>query len=136
MPCWMRYIESYANKYRLKEILLGAFQYQMNCYAESSVTNGPRPSLRVRVLVGTKPSPNWLSGSSINPNCRFGYGSINICQPVSIGRVLSGSSSWSMCKYIYGTGLCYLIMVLIQYRLFDNHECHFGCFLGCEIHNI
>jgi hypothetical protein len=50
--------------------------------AGSSVSNGSGPSLRVRVRVGTEPKPDWRSGSSINPNCRFGYGSMDISLPV------------------------------------------------------
>jgi hypothetical protein len=52
------------------------------CAATGSVSNGSGPSLRVRVRVGTEPEPDWRSGSSINPNCRFGYGSIDISLPV------------------------------------------------------
>jgi len=102
----------------------------------SSVSNGSGPSLRVRVRVRTDPSPNWRSGSSINQNCRFGYGWIDISLPVWIGCVFSGSSGGSICKYIYCTCLCYLIMVLNQNRLFDIHESQFVCFLGCETDNI
>jgi hypothetical protein len=47
-----------------------------------SVSNGSGPSLRVRVRVGTEPEPDRRSGSSIDPNCRFGYGSIDISLPV------------------------------------------------------
>jgi len=65
-----------------------------------SVSNGSGPSLRVRVRVGTEPQPDWQSGLSINQNCRFGYGSIDISLPVSIGRVLSGLYSGSICKFI------------------------------------
>ena len=48
----------------------------------SSVSNGSGPSLRVRVQVGTAQEPDRRSGSSINPNCQFGYGSIDISLPV------------------------------------------------------
>ena len=48
----------------------------------TSVSNGSGQSLRVWVRVGTEPEPDWWSGSSINPNCRFGYGSIDISLPV------------------------------------------------------
>jgi len=68
--------------------------------AIDSVSNGSRPSLRVRVRVGTKPEPDWWSGSSITPNCRFGYGSIDITLPVWIGRVPSRLYSGSICKFI------------------------------------
>jgi len=47
-----------------------------------SVSNGSGPSLRVRVRVQTEPFPNWRSGSSINPNCPLGYGSMVNSQPV------------------------------------------------------
>jgi len=47
-----------------------------------SVSNGSGPSLRVRVRVQTEPLPNWRSGSSINPNCPLGYGSMVNSQPV------------------------------------------------------
>jgi len=47
-----------------------------------SVSNWSGPSLRVRVRVGTEPEPDWRSGSSINPNCQFGYSSIAISLPV------------------------------------------------------
>ena len=101
-----------------------------------SVSNGSGPSLRVRIRVGTEPRPNWLSGLSINPNCLFGYGSINISLPVWIGRVFSGSSSGSICQIIYRTCLRYLIIELNQYRSLDIHESQFACFLGCDIDNV
>jgi len=44
----------------------------------ASDSNGSGPSLRVWVRVGTELHPDWRSGLSINPNCRFGYGSIDI----------------------------------------------------------
>jgi len=53
-------------------------------WASTSVSNGSGPSLRVRVRVGTKPEPDWRSGWSINLNCRFGHGSIDISLPVWI----------------------------------------------------
>lgn len=31
-PCWMKGIDSYASRYRQEEILMGAVQYQINCY--------------------------------------------------------------------------------------------------------
>ena len=66
----------------------------------SSVSNGSGPSLRVRVRVGTEPEPDWPSGFSINPNWRFGYGSIDISLPVWIGWVPSVLYSGSICKFI------------------------------------
>jgi len=65
-----------------------------------SVSNGSGPSLRVRVRVQTEPLPNWGSGSSINPNCPLGYGSMVNSQPVWIGRVVSGSHSGSIYRFI------------------------------------
>jgi len=49
---------------------------------QTSVSNGSGPSLRVRVRVQTELLPNWRSGSSINPNCPLGYGSMVNSQPV------------------------------------------------------
>jgi len=66
----------------------------------SSVSNGSGPSLWVRVRVQTKPLPNWRSESSINPNCLLGYGSMVNSQPVWIGRVVSGSPSGSIYRFI------------------------------------
>jgi hypothetical protein len=60
---------------RHKDIVLGV-------RGIASVSNGSGPSLRVRVRVQTEPLPNWLSGSSINPNCPLGYGSMVNSQPV------------------------------------------------------
>jgi len=67
---------------------------------KASVSNGSGPSLRVRVRVGTEPQPDWQSGSSINPHCRFGYGSIDFSLPVLIVLVLSGLYSGFICKFI------------------------------------
>jgi hypothetical protein len=68
--------------------------------ATTSVSNGCGPSLRVRVWVQTEPLPNWRSGSSINPNCRLGYSSMVNSQHISIGRVVSGSHSGSIYRFI------------------------------------
>jgi len=54
----------------------------VTCPGPGSVSNGSGLSLRVRVRVRTEPSPNWRSGTSINPNCPFGYGSIDFSLPV------------------------------------------------------
>ena len=85
----------------------------------TSVSNGSGPSLRVRVWVGTEPEPDGRSRSSINPNCRFGYRSIDISLRVWIGRVPSGLYTGSVCKFIYHACFCYSIMVLNQNRSFD-----------------
>jgi len=69
-------------------------------YDRYSVSNGSGPSLRVQVRVRTEPLPNWRSGLSTHPNCEFGYGSMQISQPVWIGRVVSGSPSGSICRFI------------------------------------
>jgi hypothetical protein len=61
-----------------------------------SVSNGSGLPLRVRVWVQTEPLPNWRSGSSINPNCPLGYGSMVNSQPVRIGRVVRRSPSGSI----------------------------------------
>ena len=66
----------------------------------NSVSNGSGPSVRVRVRVQPEPLPNWRSGSSINPNRQFGYGSMANSQPVQIGRVISGSPSGSIYRFI------------------------------------
>jgi len=50
----------------------------INC----SVSNSSGPVVRVRVPVGPDPFPNWRSGSSIHPNRQFGYGSMDISQPI------------------------------------------------------
>ena len=65
-----------------------------------SVSNGSGPSLRVRVWVTTEPLPNWQSGLSTHPNSQFGYGLMQTSQPVWIGHVVSGSPSWSICRFI------------------------------------
>ena len=65
-----------------------------------SVSNGSGPSLRVRVRLQTGQLPNWRSGLSINPNCLLGYGSMVNSQPVWIGRVVSGSPSGSIYRFI------------------------------------
>jgi hypothetical protein len=101
-----------------------------------SVTNGSGPSLQVRVQVGTEPEPDSRSKSSINPNCQSGYSSIDISLPIWNGLVLCGLFSRSICKYIQHAGLCYLIIVLNQNRLFDIQESHFPCFGCCMIDNI
>ena len=71
--------------------------YNPSSYRLLSDSNGSGPSLRVRVRVRTEPLPNWWSGLSTHPNCQFGYGSMQISQPVWIGRVVSGSPSGSIC---------------------------------------
>jgi len=48
----------------------------------TSVSNGSGLSLWVRLLVQTELLPNWPSGSSTNPNCPLGYGSMANSQPV------------------------------------------------------
>ena len=48
----------------------------------SGVSNGSGWSLRVWVRFGTKPAPSWQTGSSINRNRPFAYGSIEISLPV------------------------------------------------------
>jgi len=65
-----------------------------------SVSNGSGPSLQVRVGVQTEPLPNWCSGLSINPNCPLGYSSMVNSQPVWSGRVVSGSPSGSIYRFI------------------------------------
>ena len=72
----------------------------LDCGLPVSVSNGSGPSLRVRVRVQTEPLQNWRSGSSINPNCPVGYGSMVNSQPVRIGRVFSGSPSGSIYRFI------------------------------------
>ena len=47
-----------------------------------SVSSGSGASIGVRVRVAIEPLPDWRSGLSIDPNCRFGYGSIDISLPV------------------------------------------------------
>jgi hypothetical protein len=66
----------------------------------TSVSNRSGPSLRVRVWVKAELFPNWRSGLSTHLNCQFGYGSMEISQPVWIGRVVSGSPSGSICRFI------------------------------------
>jgi len=69
-------------------------------YNLGRVSNGSGPSLRVWVWVGTKLSPNWSSGSSIHPNYQMWYSSMEISEPVWIGRVVSGLSSGSVSRFI------------------------------------
>jgi len=66
----------------------------------NSVSNGTGPSLRDRVRVRTELLPNWRSGLLTHPNWKFGYGSMQISQPVCIGRVVSGLPSRSICRFI------------------------------------
>jgi hypothetical protein len=65
-----------------------------------SVSNGSRPSLRVWVRVQTKLLPNWPSGTTMNLNCPLRYSCTVHSQPVWIGRVVSGSPSGSMYRFI------------------------------------
>jgi len=70
----------------------GVIAMTMYCQLESlmldagvvitSVSNRSGLSLRVWVWVRTDPEPDWRSGSSIHPNCRIGYGAIDISLPV------------------------------------------------------
>ena len=69
-------------------------------YDIGSVINGSGPSLRVRVRVQTELLPNWRSGSSLNPNCLLGYRFMVNSQPVRIGRVVRGSPSGSIYRFI------------------------------------
>lgn len=65
-----------------------------------SVSNGSRLVLRVRVWVGTEWFPNWRTWSSMHLNRQFGYGSMDISQPLWIGRVVSRLSAGSICIVI------------------------------------
>jgi len=64
-----------------------------------SVSNGSGPSLQLRVGVQPEPSRNWWSGWAINLNRRLGYGSMVNSQPVSNGRVVSGSPCESIHRF-------------------------------------
>jgi hypothetical protein len=102
----------------------------------SSISNSSRRSHRVRVRARTELSPNRQSGLLIHRNCPFGYSSIDISLTVWIGRDLSGTSSGSICEFIYHTCLRYLTVEINQNRLLDIHESNFAFYLGCEIDNI
>jgi hypothetical protein len=70
---------------RGKHFMISCKGYVNSCGDSSgvdSVSNGSGPSLRVRVRVGTEPESDWRFGSSINPNCQFGYDSIDFSLPV------------------------------------------------------
>jgi len=104
--------------------------------AATSVSNGSGLSLQVWVRVGTEPAPDLRYGLGINPNCRFGYGSVENSLLVWVGRILRRLSSRSIGKYTECDCLCCLILVLDQNRLFDIQESQFACFAGCDIDNI
>ena len=82
----------------------------------SIVSNGSGLSLWVWVQVGTQQLRNWRSGASIHLNCLFGYCSMEISQPVLIGRVVTGLSSGSVCRFIECSCFCCLI------RVFDHNH--------------
>jgi len=63
-------------------------------YHQYSDRNGSWPLILVRVLGKTELLPNWQSRLSMNPNCQFIYGSLDICRPVWIGPMISKWWSW------------------------------------------
>ena len=75
------------------------------------VSNSSGPPLWLRVQVRTEPSPKKRSGWSIHLNCQFGYGSMDISQPIRIGQVVSVLSSGSICRFVYCSWFCCLIIV-------------------------
>jgi hypothetical protein len=83
-----------------REYRLSGAAICQNWRSTLSVSNGSGQSFRVRVRVQTEPLPNWRSGSSINPNCPLGYGSMVNSQPVGIGWVVSGSHSGFIYRFI------------------------------------
>jgi len=89
-------------------------------YVRDSVSNGSRVSLRVRVQVHTEPLPNWRSWFSIQPNRQSWYGSMEISQPVWIGRVVRGSPSGSIYRFTLGSCWCSLIIVAYQNPIFNS----------------
>jgi len=86
----------------------------------ASVNNGSGPLCLVRVTVHTEPGPNWSSGLSINTNRQLRYGSMVYSQLVWIGRVVSGSPSGSIHRFIWGTRFWSLLIVSYQNRVFNN----------------
>jgi len=83
-----------------------------------SVRNSSGASLRVRVQ--TETLPNWRSRWLINPNCPLVYGSMVNSQHVWIGRVVSGSPSKSIYRFILGSCICTVLIVSYQNRVFSN----------------
>jgi len=79
---------------------LGKPQLCSRLFTPPSVSNNSGLSLRVRVLVRTKPLTHWRSRLSKIPNRQFGHGSMEISQPVRIGWVVSGLPSGSICGLI------------------------------------
>ena len=65
-----------------------------------SVSNGSGPSNWDRVWVRAQMLANRRSGLSIHLKRQFGSGSMLISQPVWLGRVVSGSPSGSVCRFI------------------------------------
>jgi len=85
-----------------------------------SVSNGSGPSLQVRVWVQTEPLPNWRSWLSLNLNRQLGYCSMGNSQPICIGWVGNGLSSWSIHRLIYGSCFWSLLIVSCRNRVFNN----------------
>jgi len=69
-------------------------------FTKSSVSNSSRPWHQGQARVETEPLPNWRCWLSIYPSCQFGYSSMDISQPIWIGRVVSRSPSGSICRFI------------------------------------
>ena len=103
---------------------------------QSSVSNGCGPLLWVRVRVRFELATNWRSRSSINPNRRFRYVSIEISLPIWIRRDLSRLSSGSICKYVQFSCHCCLIIVLNQNGIFNIQDSDCACFAGYDVDNI
>jgi len=91
-----------------------------------SISNGSGPSLRVRVWVQTELSPKLWSGLSTHPNHQHRYRLMEISEPVWIGRVVSGSPSWTSYTFIYGP--CFavwkLCLIKIVYSMANNLFLH------------
>jgi hypothetical protein len=82
-----------------KKFILGRC-YQGHFLHFASVNNSSGPSLRVLVRVRTELLPKWWSWLSPHLKYQFGYSWMDISQSVWIGRVVSGSPSGSICRFI------------------------------------
>jgi len=81
------------------------------------VISGLRPPLLFGIWVRTETSPITQSRLSMDLNCQFVYGSMDISQAIRIGWVVSRLSSGSVCSWIQCSCFCCLIIVFDQNRL-------------------
>jgi len=95
--------------------------------------NSSRPLHLVWVRVGMALVLNWRSGWSIHPIWQYRYSSREISQPVWVWRVVSGLRRGSICRLMYCSWFCCLIIVFYKNHVLNIQFSVFACFAVCDI---